>query len=62
MKNLMVKISYQLHIKLIPLDKGKLRELNEIRNFKRFHLEDGVITWYNNLDVAPEKVYLLSHK
>ena len=44
------------------LDKGKFKELIEIRNFKRFHLDDGVINWYNDLDISPDTVYLMSVK
>lgn len=42
------------------LDKGKFRELQEITNFKRFYLSDGVINWFNDLDISPDTVYLLS--
>ena len=42
------------------LEKGKFKELKDINNFKRFHLDDGVINWYNELDISPDTVYLLS--
>ncbi len=41
------------------LEKGKFKELKDITNFRRFRLEEGVITWYNELDIAPDTVYLL---
>ena len=41
------------------LDKGKFKELKDINNFRRFRLEEGVITWYNELDIGPDTVYLL---
>jgi hypothetical protein len=44
------------------LDKGSFKELQDLSNFRRFHLEDGVITWYNDLDLSPDTVYLLSKK
>ncbi len=42
------------------LEKGKYKELKEISNFKRFYLEDGVINWFNELDISPDTVYILS--
>jgi len=44
------------------LNKGKFKELQDINNFKRYKLEDGVIKWYNELDISPDTVYLISKK
>ncbi len=44
------------------LNKGKFKELQDINNFKRYKLEDGVINWYNELDISPDTVYLISQK
>lgn len=41
------------------LNLGKFKELQDFNNFRRYTLEDGVITWYNDLDLAPDTVYLL---
>jgi hypothetical protein len=43
------------------LDKGRFKELKDINNFRRFRLEEGVITWYNELDIGPDTVYLLKY-
>ena len=44
------------------LNKGKFKELQDINNFKRFKLKDGVINWYNELDISPDTVYFVSQK
>ncbi len=41
------------------LDKGRFKELTDYNNFINFYLDDGVITWYNGLDISPDTVYLL---
>jgi hypothetical protein len=40
------------------LDIGKFKELKDLNNFKRFKLDDGVITWFNGLDISPDTVFL----
>ncbi len=40
------------------LNLGKFIELKVDNNYKRFQLDDGVITWFNVLDIAPDTVYL----
>ncbi len=44
------------------LNIGKFKELKLNSNYKRFRIEDGVITWFNDLDIAPDTVYLDSIK
>ena len=44
------------------LNKCKFKELQDVNNFKRFKLEDGVINWFNGLDISPDTVYLISNK
>lgn len=41
------------------LNLGKFKELQDFKNFRRCHIEDGVITWYNDLDISPDTVYLM---
>lgn len=41
------------------LNKGKFRELLDYNNLFNFYLDDGVITWYNGLDLSPDTVYML---
>ena len=41
---------------------GMFKELKEDQNYKRFSLEEGVLTWYNGLDIGPDTVYLDSKK
>lgn len=41
------------------LNKGKFKELIDYNNLYNFYLDDGVITWYNGLDLSPDTVYLL---
>lgn len=41
------------------LNKGKFKELTDFNNLYNFYLDDGVITWYNGLDLSPDTVYLL---
>lgn len=41
------------------LNMGKFKELQDFNNFRRFHIDDGVITWYNGIDLAPDTVYLM---
>jgi hypothetical protein len=43
------------------LEIGKFKELKDLRNFRRFKLEDGVIKWFNGLDISPDTVYMLKH-
>ncbi len=42
------------------LNIGKFHELSINNNYRRFIVDDGVITWYNDLDLAPDTVYLSS--
>ena len=42
------------------LNLGKFIELKVDNNYKKFKLDDGVITWFNGLDIAPDTVYLSS--
>jgi hypothetical protein len=42
------------------LEIGSFNEFKVFEKLKNFRLIDGVITWYNELDIAPDTVYLLS--
>jgi hypothetical protein len=41
---------------------GMFKELKEDQNYRRFSLEEGVLTWFNGLDIGPDTVYLDSKK
>ncbi|MCX6153227.1 MAG: DUF2442 domain-containing protein [Candidatus Kapabacteria bacterium] len=42
------------------LDKGDFRKLRNPELFNKVKLVDGVLTWFNELDISPDTVYLLS--
>lgn len=42
------------------LEIGNFRDFKDFENLKRFRIVDGVITWYNEMDIAPDTVYLQS--
>jgi hypothetical protein len=44
------------------LEKGDFRILKEEKLFKKAVLVDGVLTWFGNLDISPDTLYLLSKK
>mgnify|MGYP000925832894 CR=1 FL=1 len=43
------------------LNTGKFKQLYDINNLRRFYLDDGVITWYNGLDISPDTIYQLKY-
>ena len=44
------------------LDKGDFKTLKNPEQFRKVKLVDGVLTWFDNLDISPDTVYLLSNK
>lgn len=44
------------------LEVGLFKELKDDQNYKRFFLDEGVLTWFNGLDIGPDTVYLESKK
>ncbi len=44
------------------LNKGRFAELNNFDKLKNFKIIDGVLNWFDELDISPDTVYLLSRK
>ncbi|OGU58590.1 MAG: hypothetical protein A2X64_05035 [Ignavibacteria bacterium GWF2_33_9] len=44
------------------LEIGSFKDFKDFEKLRKFRIVDGVITWYNELDIAPDTVYLKSEK
>jgi hypothetical protein len=44
------------------LDNGRFKELRNFEKLKDFKLIDGVLNWFDEIDISPDTVYILSKK